>query len=268
MTRMHDETQRRPTKRDRRRKRLRHAVHVAVRLPRRIVYQGWLAELAARYNRGWHRSEVDRLWASDTPPEWFDQRSNLARFTDTRDPLWAERGVYSRELVRPGDVVLDLCTGGGFYPYHFFTDRSAAIDAVDWGESAIASAKRWHSHDKIRFSQADIIHAPFPRDRYDVVIWDAAIEHFAIADARLVLTKIAAAIAPDGALGGYTLIPVMDDKSHPMHEHEYETADELVAVLHEFFPVVITYENTTDNRHNIYFRAGFGEDRLAPWRAS
>lgn len=216
--------------------------------------------LSERYLRRYYQWDTMRRWqTSRHPPEWFDHRADLYQFSRTRHPHWAERGVYSRELVQPGDRVLDLCCGDGFYPFHFYAETADHIDAVDRDPAAVAHASRYHTHPNIRYSQMDVAADPFPGASYDVVVWDAAIEHFPAAAIQTILAKIALVLAPDGVLSGYTILndgPLM----HPDHAHEFPDAGALTATLRQHFAHVTTFETTYPDRRNIYFRARQSDD--------
>jgi 2-polyprenyl-3-methyl-5-hydroxy-6-metoxy-1,4-benzoquinol methylase len=218
--------------------------------------------LAAKYLSAYYAWDTRRLWGSH-PPQWFDHRADLYRWSELRVPFWVERGVYSREVMFEGCRVLDLCCGDGFYPYHFYSGIASHIDAVDWGSTAVAHARKWHSHPRITYSQMDIVADNWPETDYDVITWDGAIEHFSTDQTRTVLGKCVQALkAQGGILCGYTIIARGPDKSHPEHQHEFSSASELKERLNELFPSVGTIETEYPERHNIYFRAAFDSNRL------
>jgi SAM-dependent methyltransferase len=228
-----------------------------------LVFAEPVMRLAAGYLRRFYEFDEIRRWPSPNhePPEWFDHRANLYRFSSERVPYWVERGVYARELMSQGCQVLDLCCGDGFYAFHFYAETASHVDALDRDEDALAHARRWHSHPNIAYHKADLVTDELPSGEYDVVVWDAAIEHFTLEDQRAVLRKIKAALAPDGVLAGYTLISA-GSPGHPKHEHEFGNPAELHELLREEFPHVATLETVYPSRHNIYFRAASTEQKL------
>ena len=220
--------------------------------------------LAESYLRRYYSYDTQRLWGgADPPPEWFDHRADLYRFSELRVPFWVERGVFSREVMFQGCRVLDLCCGDGFYAYHFYSGSASHIDAVDLDPMAIAHARKWHSHPKIKYAQLNVANDMFPGAEYDVITWDAAIEHFQTDQIRTILGKCASALKDTtGVLCGYTIIARSSDKSHPEHKHEFVSAAELKDLLLTSFPFVGTIQTEYAERHNIYFRAAFRSDRL------
>jgi SAM-dependent methyltransferase len=234
----------------------------------RVFFNEPLRRLSTEYLRWFYEWDEIRRWADPRkgPPEWFDHRANLYRFSAERVPYWVERGVYGRELMFEGCRVLDLCCGDGFYAFHFYAETAAHVDAVDLDPTALAHARRWHAHPRIRYSQVDVIEDPFPNSNYDVIIWDGAIEHFTLKEQRLILDKIRDALGPHGILAGYTILGTEGELAHPRHKHEFQGRIELADVLAETFPHVATLETRYSERRNLYFRASEVPDRLCGFR--
>jgi ubiquinone/menaquinone biosynthesis C-methylase UbiE len=226
-----------------------------------LFFNDSLLRAATSYARSYYRWDTFRRWSAADTPEWFDHRADLYRFSELRRSYWAERGVYARELMHDGCRVLDLCCGDGFYTFHFYSEVASHIDACDWDPGAIAHASKVHRHPNVTYSQRNIIADPLPGAGYDVVVWDAAIEHFALADIDTVLDKVDAALARDGVLCGYTILNE-GNRMHPDHLHEFGSAEELARVLRRTFPHVVTLETTYPDRHNIYFRASRTQQRV------
>ena len=146
--------------------------------------------LAELYLRRYYAYDTQRLWGGPhPPPEWFDHRADLYLWSEHLNPLWVERGVFSREVMFEGCRVLDLCCGDGFYPYHFYVKIASHVDAVDRDPTALAHARKWHSHPRISYIQLDVVTGQFPGIDYDVITWDGAIEHFSMDQIRIVLKK-------------------------------------------------------------------------------
>ena len=155
--------------------------------------------LAEWYLRRYYAYDTQRLWGGlHPPPEWFDHRADLYRWSELRNPLWVERGVFSREVMLGGCRVLDLCCGDGFYPYHFYVKIASQVDAVDRDPTALAHARRWHSHPRISYVQLDVVTDDFPEIDYDVITWDGAIEHFSTDQIRIVVKKSVEALRTRG----------------------------------------------------------------------
>lgn len=233
------------------------------RLLRRVLFNESGMRAAERYLRRYYTLDTQNKWGNGNPPEWFDHRADLYLWPELRRPLWVERGVFSREVMRPGCRVLDICCGDGFFPFAFYAGTAEHIDAVDRDETAIAHARKWHSLPNLTFHRADVVADPFPGTNYDVVCWDGAIEHFSAEQIRAILEKCAAVLSkPDGILCGYTMIERDDGPSHPDHQHEFTSSKQLEAVIRSVFPHVGTIETVYPERHNVYWRAAFSADRL------
>jgi SAM-dependent methyltransferase len=228
-----------------------------------VFYNSLLMQAAEAYVRHYYGWRTRLLWRGPDLPEWFDHRADLYTWSDSRNPLWVERGVYSREVMFEGCRVLDLCCGDGFYPYRFYAEIASHVDAVDRDAKAIRHARRWHSHPQLSYFLMDVVTDTFPGGRYDVITWDAAIEHFSVEQARIVLRKCVDALkSPEGLLCGYTILARTQEKSRPEHQHEFSSPQELKGLLGEFFPFVGTVETEYPERDNLYFRGAFRENRL------
>jgi ubiquinone/menaquinone biosynthesis C-methylase UbiE len=232
--------------------------------PKRLVFNESFVWLAERYLEKHYAFHSHRLWGGPHErPEWFDHRADLYQWSKRRIPFWVERGVFSREVMSEGSRVLDLCCGDGFYPYYFYSETASQIVALDRDPAAIAHARKWHRHPRIRFVEHDLICDEFTDHDFDVVTWDGAIEHFSLDQIRRILSKCVKVMRrPQGVLNGYTLISREPAMSHPDHQYEFRSAEDLKQILMEFFPFVGTTETVYPERHNLYFRAAFHPDRL------
>ena len=112
------------------------------------------------------------------------------------------RGFLGVEVLRKQDALLDIGCGDGFFSRRFFAPACARVDAVDIDPSAIAVARVRHGAPTVRYHLTDVIANPFPEPRYECVIWDGGLGHLSAADSRLVLKKIADALADDGVFAG------------------------------------------------------------------
>lgn len=96
-----------------------------------------------------------------------------------------------------------------------------------------------------------------PRGPFDTVIWNAAIEHLTQAEIAALLTAIKRRLAPSGILTGYTLIEKETGKSHPDHEYQFKSQQDLIEVLRPFFANVrvlsTMWRDQVEERENLYF---------------
>jgi SAM-dependent methyltransferase len=237
----------------------------------RLVFSEPALRVALKYVHGWFRWYRWSFYRRSADREWFDHRINLYRWSaDQDDTFWLERGVYASELLTPGARVLDLCCGDGFYAYHFYAVRAESVDAVDRDAAAIERARRQYGHPRLAYHVADVVADPFPSASYDVISWDAAVEHFADDARDAVLSKCADALGATGVLCGHT--PLVDESEklvdNPFHAHDYSAASELVEQLELHFPHVATFVTEHPTRRNVYFRASRDASRLGRFPAS
>lgn len=240
-----------------------------LRLVPRVFFNEPLVLLSELYLR--HYYTWKRKWGRDprdSKIDWYDHREDLYHWSKRRNPLWVERGVFSRQVMFPGCRVLDLCCGDGFYPFYFYAEVPAYIDAVDWDHRAIRHALRWHSHPNISYWVKDVLEEDFPDTEYDVVCWDAGIQYFTPGEIRTILGKSFRALEPrKGILAGYTILVEEGESYHRRHRYEFTSQEELVGVLEGVFPFAGTLETRYPNRRNIYFRAAFSRDRLCGFQS-
>ncbi len=165
-------------------------------------------------------------------PHYFDHRIGSFAFAIGRaDPYSYFRGFFAAEMIRDGDVLLDIGCGDGFFAKRFFAPKCAHVDAVDIEPGAIAHASRRNRASNISYRVLDAVNEPFPRERYDVIVLDGALGHFASEPSRRLLKKISDALAEDGVFVGSESLGV---EGHD-HLQYFETLADLAAVFDDDF---------------------------------
>jgi protein-L-isoaspartate O-methyltransferase len=89
------------------------------------------------------------------------------------------RGFFAQDVLKPNSIVLDIGCGDGFFSARFSAPRCRHVDAIVVEPTAVAFARRHHHVRNVTYHLADATADSFPRDRYDVIVWDGAIGHFA-----------------------------------------------------------------------------------------
>ena len=199
----------------------------------------WLADLCLRINRLYYVGLFERVRRRKNRPPWFDHRIDLY-YLWPNNLFWLERGILPRKHMFEGCAVLDLFCGDGYYSRYFYSTIAGHIDALDKDPGAIAHARKWHSHPRIRYVQADAVHEDFPQSRYDVICWYEAIEHVRRSEYEAVIGRIKAAIGEAGVLLGSTPIVPADHlgKSNWQHQNEFTSVDSLREFLRKDFAEV------------------------------
>src|SRR5688500_2807946 len=95
-----------------------------------------VAQTEAWFARKWVVASHRRLrwiqWQLPPTPEHFDHHIDLyAGWSESRNPLWLERGVFGSLALQGGDV-LELACGDGFNARHFYSLRSRKVVACDF----------------------------------------------------------------------------------------------------------------------------------------
>lgn len=220
----------------------------------------------------WLKGQADwglrpAVWGSEAAPHFSDHRAGwfLFAFGEAAvDPAQYARAFYAAELIRPGDRVLDVGCGDGFFTKRFLSAEAAHVDALDIEPGAIAAGRRYQSAGNILYHQLDAVADPFPGGSYNVVVWDGAIGHFDPSAVPNVLAKIAAALTDDGVFVG------SESLGREGHDHLqfFETADALRALLAARFRHVrlrtreYWINDRTLFRREAYWRCSNSESRL------
>jgi cyclopropane fatty-acyl-phospholipid synthase-like methyltransferase len=208
-----------------------------------------------------HRAQFEAEWLSGSPPEWYDHLIfQYWQWFFTRNPMSLERGVFNLLTMKHGCRVLDLCCGGGFFAYHFYSSRAGQVISVDFDRKAISHARRNFVASNLEYRCADV-RTDMPEGPFDNIVWDAAIEHFTVDETKTILANIKSRLGETGTLSGYAIAAKPSGKSLPQHEFEYQSKEDLAAFLKRFFPNVLVFENVSrdimEERRNFYFMASF-----------
>ena len=215
---------------------------------------------------GHHYSSVyRRQWQfSDEDPHFSDNRVSMFGFAfrgRISGPGSLYRGFLSSEVIRDKDTLLDIGCGDGFFTARFFSVRCSHVDAVDIEPTAIEAARKHNPAVNIDYHLLDAVNQRFPRDQYDVIVWDGALGHFAPATTHHMFQKISRHLAPDGIFVGSESLGVEGSD----HLQFFHSLDDLYLLLKPYFKCVelrsIDYNINVGLANESYRREGF-------WRCS
>jgi SAM-dependent methyltransferase len=218
------------------------------------------------------KSLLRRQWQlADELPHYYDHRAGSLLFAAGQAPPFGMfRGFLAAQVMRDGDAVLDIGCGDGFFASRFFSPRAGLVDSIDIEPAAIAHATRHNGAANVTYHLLDAVEQPFPRPRYDVIVWDGALGHFPPDVTRRMLRKIGAALNDGGVFVGSESLGA---EGHD-HLQFFDDLEALRAVLADEFATaqVSQMDYVIPGgllRHEGYWRCGTGEsDRLVPaaWR--
>ena len=209
-----------------------------------------------------HRLQFEREWSlARHTPGWFDHFiDQFWKWPASRNPQTWERGIFGLLGMKQGCRLLDLCCGGGFITYHFYSGRASSIVAVDIDPAAIRHANQNFRASNIEFRCSDI-RTHMPEGEFDNVTWDAGIEYFTAAETHEVLLNIKSRLKPNGLLGGYAIV-AKESKSHDDHKREFTSREQLAKLMRQYFANVLvvstTHGQAAEKRNNLYFFASDG----------
>ncbi|PWT93230.1 MAG: hypothetical protein C5B55_04935 [Blastocatellia bacterium] len=247
------------------RRRLRSFQQRLLSLKESLIWGGKNREKALLWLTGrYYRSRYRREWELDPEePHFFSQRIGFFEFGFGQErigPYGFFRGFFGSEMLLPGDELLDIGCGDGFFTRRFFSERCTHVDAVDIEPSAIAAAQEYNSAANITYHLLDAVNEPFPKDQYDVVVWDGALGHFEQQTTSNVLKKIQSVLTPEGVFIGSESLGVEGSD----HLQFFESLDDLNALFSPFFRHV--------ELRSVTYKTGIGRGafvrREAYWRCS
>ncbi len=188
-----------------------------------------------------------RQWTWGEQPHFYDHRHNIWGLLRGKSEPWGLwRGFRAGRLIQPGDVVLDIGCGDGFFTQRFFATRAAHVDGIDIEPSATAHARRHYSAPNVTYHLTNAVTQRFPRERYDMIVWDGAIGHFDPSTTETMVTKIAR--ATDRFCGSESL-----GREGADHLQFFETAEDVAALFQPHFTEVTTEVSTYGYRTEVYW---------------
>lgn len=209
-----------------------------------------------------HKTQLNYDWTVNPQPEWFDHYCDqYYNFRLSKNPLWAERGIFASLSLKPNAEILELCCGDGFNAYHFYSIHTKKIIAVDFDKDAIKHALRYNQSKNIEFRLCDIRHE-MPKGTFDNIIWDAAIEHFTESEIDSIINNIKSRLKPNGTVAGYTIVESSLGKSLTHHEREFKSKADLLSFFEPHFKHIKVFETIYPSRHNLYF---YASDSILPF---
>jgi len=217
-------------------------------------------------------------WGRDPSPEWMDHDQDY--FYQSRSKgktFFFERGtlpkIFASELIKDKRNIknlniLDLCSGDGFYSQFFLHDIASNITMIDLDTEAIKRAKqrskrlKFLSKIKIDYIVEDILKTKLEvitennnlKEKYDLIIFNAAIEHFKEEQVSEIFESCKKILNKNGIVFGYTLV---EDEDHVFDHHEllFKTKEDLKNLVSKNFNNVECFQSLSETRHNLYFLA-------------
>lgn len=202
-----------------------------------------------------HSIQMRFEWSATPQPDWFDHYCDqFYQFRISQNPLWIERGVFGLLAIKQDADVLELCSGDGYYTYHFYSIRARNIKAIDYDLEALSHAKEYNQAKNIEYILSDIRNE-LPDGLFDNIIWDASILLFSKDEIDKIMGNIKARLNPNGIFLGYTVVePPGGHKGLGLRESILSKED-LAKIIRPYFKNVKVFETNYPSRHNLYFYA-------------
>ena len=206
-----------------------------------------------------YQKRLDLAWGPGViSPEHFEHRIDQFLWRN-RNSFWVERGVFNNITISSNAKVLELSCGDGFFAHHFYSQLAKSCECVDIDKDAINYSKKYHSsRGNIQYYCEDI-NTYIPKNTYNNIIWDAAIEHFSPENIDSLVKKYSQFLETDGIFSGYTL----QEKDtgvlqHADHLCEMRDKEHLAKFFTPYFKNVLILETIHSERVNYHFFASNG----------
>ena len=190
-------------------------------------------------------------------PDWFDHRHNFI-FPEKwcGDGYWTACADNVLRVLPLHGTLLDLCSGDGFYDYHFFRKRAQQIDCVEIQAEVFRHALRHHQAKNIHYQMDDVLSFIPKESYYDVVFIRSAIEHFSQENQELIFQKAKYALKPGGWFCGDTPANPNKGPSKQLsaHENEWRDENEMRESLGKVFNIIKTYTMQSHDRTTLFWR--------------
>jgi SAM-dependent methyltransferase len=247
--------------------RLRTTQRRVLQLKERVVGGGEFRERVLLRLLGHHyRSLFRRQWhLGDEEPHFFSHRIGLFDFAFgdlAPGPFAYYRGFFNSEILQPGDRLLDIGCGDGFFTKRFFGRRCAHIDAVDIEPTAIQAAQAHNAAPNITYHLLDAVADPFPAASYNVIVWDGALGHFPANTSHSMLHKIRDSLNSAGAFVGSESLGVEGTD----HLQFFHSLDDLRHLFQPYFKYIALREIKYDLRDDFTRREAFWRCANEPQR--
>lgn len=222
-------------------------------------------------------------WCKKPRTEWMDHdQDTFYQFNESGSFFHFERGIiprlylsnflisneeFSNLKLEKKINILDLCSGDSYFSQKFFYDLSDKIVSLDLDPAAIARGKKRIKHNKYmntkhHFYQFDVEKikiSDFLRNnkldiKFDVVLFNAAIEHFKEEQLDFIFTSFKEVMKEKSFVSTYTIV---EDENHQKylpdhHEMFFSSKKHLENVVSKYFKFTKSHHSLVNDRCNIY----------------
>lgn len=188
-------------------------------------------------------------------PEWFDHRHHLLDPERWYSDYWTLSADNVIPYLPQGGVLLDFCSGDGFYDYYYYARRAREVVCVEFDEEVFRHASRLHKAQNIQYVLGSVLDYEPALNYYDVVVIRGAIEHFSQQQQQTIFMKALQALKVGGWFCGDT--PANPQKGSLLlshHEHEWADEYEMRRELETIFSYVETYSVQSKDRVTLFWR--------------
>jgi len=191
-----------------------------------------------------------------TEPEWFDHRHHILHTEKWFKDFWTASADNILRVLPLHGTLLELCSGDGFYDYHFYRKRAKEIVCVEINAEVFRHALRLHKAENITYIFQSVLEYQPKPSYYDVVAIRGAIEHFSQENQQLIFRKAKDALKPGGWFCGDTPAnpKAADHKMLKAHEYEWADETEMRRELEKVFDHVETYSMVSADRTTLFWR--------------
>jgi cyclopropane fatty-acyl-phospholipid synthase-like methyltransferase len=232
-------------------------------------------------------------WAKIPRTEWMDHdQDTFYQFNSSGTFIHFERGIIPRLyvsnfLIKKEEFknlkiekklnILDLCSGDSYVSQKFFYDLSDTIVSLDLDPAALARGKKRikrnkYMNKKHHFFQFDVEKTKIldfleynKLDiKFDVVLFNAAIEHFKEDQLDFIFTSFKEVMKETSFVSTYTIVEDKNDQKYLPDHHEmfFSSKEHLENVVSKYFKFTKSHHSLVNDRCNIYCIASDQEIKI------
>ena len=232
-------------------------------------------------------------WGKIPRTEWMDHdQDTFYQFNENGSFFHFERGIiprlYLSNFLITNDEfdnlklekkinILDLCSGDSYISQKFFYDLSDTIVSLDLDPAALARGKKRikrnkYMNKKHHFFQFDVEKTKILdfleynklNIKFDVVLFNAAIEHFKEDQLDFIFTSFKEVMKEISFVSTYTIVEDENNQTYLPDHHEmfFSSKKHLENVVSKYFKFTKSHHSLVNDRCNIYCIASDQEIKI------
>ena len=266
---------------------------VSILYPILFPILGFIATISIKITTFFYYILMKMDWGKIPRTEWMDHdQDTFYQFNENGSFFHFERGIiprlYLSNFLITNDEfdnlklekkinILDLCSGDSYISQKFFYDLSDTIVSLDLDPAALARGKKRikrnkYMNKKHHFFQFDVEKTKILdfleynklNIKFDVVLFNAAIEHFKEDQLDFIFTSFKEVMKEISFVSTYTIVEDENNQTYLPDHHEmfFSSKKHLENVVSKYFKFTKSHHSLVYDRCNIYCIASDQEIKI------